>query len=410
MKRNYLSKYFDGVAIKKLSMVEADPGTSNQHEFNGVANLRSILGEPQGKIRYNALFLYFGDHDDEYITDEGFLTWYDARQKARIEKSVMRWEYRLYFNANRVTRLFNEGDLFVLAKRPGSDTLLAIVARADTTIAGQIAWLFGFSDLADSKLLARSQLETEHDRIRLASSRILDSIGINVEFEATEHLEKLLHQFGNRFPDTKTFSAYARSTLPEVSALDDCDAAFSAWTEREEMLFRALEKHIISERLSQGFDDDVEGFIDFSLSVQNRRKSRAGLALEHHLETILQEYKIRHARSPVTENRARPDFIFPGASEYHNPAFNACQLTMLGVKSSCKDRWRQVLSEANRIEKKHLLTLEAPISKTQTDEMQARQLQLVLPAELHQAFPADQQASLMSLAEFIHHVLAKQQQ
>jgi len=56
---------------------------------------------------------------------------------------------------------------------------------------------------------------------------------------------------------------------------------------------------------------------------------------------------------------------------------------MLGVKSTCKDRWRQVLAEADRIDQKHLLTLEAAISINQTAEMQSKQLQLVVPAAVH---------------------------
>ena len=59
---------------------------------------------------------------------------------------------------------------------------------------------------------------------------------------------------------------------------------------------------------------------------------------------------------------------------------------MLGAKSTCKDRWRQVLSEAQRIPNKHLLTLEPGISENQTDEMQAKRLQLILPAQLHATY------------------------
>ena len=104
-----------------------------------------------------------------------------------------------------------------------------------------------------------------------------------------------------------------------------------AWMEREEILFRTLEKHLIGKRLSQGFTDDVDSFISFSLSVQNRRKSRAGLALENHLEILFQECSIRYTRTPVTENKAKPDFIFPGSNEYHDPDYNSGLLTMLGV-------------------------------------------------------------------------------
>ena len=107
---------------------------------------------------------------------------------------------------------------------------------------------------------------------------------------------------------------------------------------------------------------DVDGFLSFSLSVQNRRKSRAGQALENHLEELFTAHGIRFARGVVTENCNTPDFLFPGALEYQNPTFPTAMLTMLGAKSTLKDRWRQVLSEAARIEDKHLLTLEPGIS------------------------------------------------
>ncbi len=54
----------------------------------------------------------------------------------------------------------------------------------------------------------------------------------------------------------------------------------------EEILFRTFERHIIGDRLQKGFADDVDGFLSYSLSVQNRRKSRAGFSLENHLEVI----------------------------------------------------------------------------------------------------------------------------
>ncbi|MDZ4750995.1 MAG: type II restriction endonuclease [Flavobacteriales bacterium] len=408
MKKGYLSQYFEGAAVKVLSAVEANTLTSNQHEFNGVKGLRDILGEPDGKVRYNAKFLYLTDHDDEPIVEDGFLTWYDSRQSARIKRSVMRWEYRLYFQTNLVSQCANAGDILVIAKRP-DNTLFAIVAEAETTIAQQILWLFGFSETPHPGFSVREELETEQDRIEFASRFILESIGINVEVSEESFLDAMLDRFNGIFPTTREFSKYARSTLPDVTPQDGHDAVLMAWMEREEILFRTLEKHIIGERLSQGFDGDVDGFISFSLSVQNRRKSRAGLALENHLEILFQECGIRYSRTPVTENKSKPDFIFPGKNEYHDPAFNKLNLTMLGVKSSCKDRWRQVLAEADLIKRKHLLTLEAAISKNQTDEMESKELQLVLPQKLHQSYLPEQQSWLMSISEFTNHVFSKQQ-
>ena len=61
--------------------------------------------------------------------------------------------------------------------------------------------------------------------------------------------------------------------------------------DREEQLFKRLERRIVAARIGSGVgasdDADVEGFLAFSLSVQNRRKARAGQALENHLEAVL---------------------------------------------------------------------------------------------------------------------------
>ena len=119
--------------------------------------------------------------------------------------------------------------------------------------------------------------------------------------------------------------------------------------EREEILFRTLEKHLLADRLSRGFANDSEGFLQFSLSVLNRRKSRVGLALENHLELVFAQNMIGYDRAPLTEGKARPDFLFPGGKEYRNTSFESQLLTMLGVKSTCKDRWRQVRFILQRI-------------------------------------------------------------
>lgn len=408
MKRGYLSQYFDGVAMKRLSRVEVDALSSNQHEFNGVEGLRDMLGEPEGKVRYEAKFLYLTDYDDDPIIEDGFLTWYDARQKARLEKGVMRWEYRLYFPTSQVSQCAAVGDLLVIAKQP-DNTLLAIVAEQETTIAKQIMWLFGFSDLTHPGFSIREDLETEQDRIEFAFRFILESIGVVVETSEETWLDTMLEKFKGKFPSTRDFSTFARSTLKDINPQDGADDVLMAWLEREEILFRTLERHFIGDRLAQGFDGDVDGFISFSLSVQNRRKSRVGLALENHLECLFIGHGVRYSRTAVTENKTKPDFLFPGHLEYHDASFNPLKLTMLGVKSTCKDRWRQVLAEANRIEHKHLLTLESAISLNQTNEMQTKSLQLVLPHRLHESYTEVQRAWIMDVSSFIELVQERQQ-
>ncbi|EBP4586018.1 restriction endonuclease [Salmonella enterica] len=403
MKQGYLSQYFEGVALKRLSTVEADVIRSNQHEFNGVEGLRDILGEPDGKVRFSAKFLYLTDQDDEPVVEDGFLTWYDARQRARFERHVMRWEYRLYFPTNLVSQCASAGDLLVIA-RLANDSLLAIVAENGTTIERQIMWLFGFSELAHPGFSIKSELETEQDRIGFAARVILEQIGVEAEEEAPNYLDQMLDKFNGSFPKTIEFSSYARSTVRDLSSQDDPDIALFVWMEREEILFRTLEKYLLGEKLrslTQAGIEDTEPFIKLVQSALQRRKSRAGSALENHLEQVFTDHGVTYTRTGVTENNLKPDFIFPGISHYHDSEFPHARLTMLASKSTCKDRWRQILNEAARIPDKHLLTLEPSISENQTNEMKSEQVQLVIPQGLHSSYTMAQQAWLMNIAEFI---------
>lgn len=400
MKAGYLSEFFSGIAIKRLSAVEADAARSNQHEFNGDKQLKRILGSERQEMQ--ALFIYLGDNDDEPVVADGTMTWYDAR-----EKHPTRSEHRFYFPTTAVSLCAAEGDLLVIGRRPDGSVLVLIV-QGDSTIANQVLWLFNVNLEEHEGFSAREELETEQDRIGFAARFILDQIGVPVETTEDTFLDRIISQFGTKFPRTKEFSAFARSTVSGVDPKENPDSAVMAWMEREEILFRTLEKHIIAERLTQGFHGDVDGFLAFSLSVQNRRKSRVGFALENHMEVIFTECGVQYERGAISDGRSKPDFLFPGGKEYRSTDYDPILLTMLGVKSTCKDRWRQVLAEAKRIEHKHLLTLETSISQHQTEQMKEERLQLVLPRGLHRTYTVAQQAWLLNVAEFTEIVRERQ--
>ena len=412
MRRGYLSEYFEGVAIKRLAAVEIDPTRSHQHEFNATAEMLTFLGRPTGKPKYPARYLYLNDDSDEPIMEDATLTLYDARAA-----HPTRSEYRFYFPDTQVSQMASEGDLLLIAKRrlavgetddPG---LLVLVAENGSSVANQVAWLFGFSAAEQfPKFSVRSELETEQDRVGFAETVILESIGVEVEQRAETYLDEMLGRFQGRFPRTTDFSAYARGTLLGLDVRDDPDGVLLAWMEREEILFRTLERHLIAERLQEGFSGDqaTEDFIRFSLSVQNRRKSRVGLALENHMEVVFTTLDIRYKRTAITENKSKPDFLFPGQQEYHDTTFPTARLSMLAVKSTCKDRWRQVLAEADRIDSKNLLTLEPGISTGQTAEMQDKKLQLVLPKPLHATYTTQQRLWLQDLRAFTELVRGRQ--
>lgn len=404
MRYGSLSDHFTGIAAKRLRGVEADTAVSNQHEFNGVAALRELLG-PEKFERRQSRFLWLGG-ENESISDDAPVTWYDAR-----EGHTTRTEWRLYFKSNAAMEVAAAGDLLVVGRRPDGD-ILFLVAPQGSTLENQIAWLFGLNGDLGAGFRYEGFGGAQDRGLDFVSNYILEEIGIEPEEPETERLDRLLEPFGLCFPTARVMSELARSTLDGPDPRDDPDAALLAWIEYEEALFRRLERRIVASRLESGFysegNADVEGFLQFSLSVQNRRKSRMGLSLENHVEAVLKALRIRYERGARTEGKSKPDFLFPGAVEYADRAFDPTGLAMLGVKSTLKDRWRQVLAEAARIANKHLLTLEPGISIHQTDEMAGHGLQLVVPRGLHETFTPAQAAWLIDFRSFIDLVQAKQ--
>jgi hypothetical protein len=358
-----------------------------------------------GKQTFPAHYIWIGD-EQEAVSDSGTATYYDAREKQPHRSA----EWRVYYESNAVTALLSEGDTLFFALRPTGE-LLFIVTPPNTVIESQLLWLFGFDSQPTMQFDAKLPEDSGDGALDFAARLVLDEIGIEFERPHADKLDEIIQRFGTRFPTTAEFSQLARLTLPEVSARDDPDAALLAWLDHEEALFRRLERRIVEERLRAGFAAgdgiDVDGFIQFSLSVQNRRKSRMGHSLEHHLAAIFDAFELSYARQGRTELGNTADFLFPSQAAYDDAAFPSGRLTMLASKSTCKERWRQVLPEADRIGCKHLATLEPSITVAQTDQMRAANLQLVVPARIQASYNSAQRAWLWSILDFVREVAAR---
>ena len=396
----YLSSVFTNVAHKQLVRVDLPTMGSNQHELNGVSALKDFF-ETDEPVRGKLTWHYFAD-DQEPVKEDGLFTFYDAR--ARSSSRTGRTEWRFYYYGNFLATA-NVGDWFFLARSRSGQLFGLIFDRGS-------AWLRAAQALFDVKITQPSFGSLSHEtldnqQLELLRRQILSELELEVTIPSKQADEELmLNKYGKRFPSTREMSAFARSQI-EVDAYRP-DEALVGWLNREEELFRALENVIIGERLATGFSN-VDDFIEYSLSVQNRRKARMGFALQNHLTEIFRFAGLRFTAQARTEGNNRPDFIFPGQDEYHDPSFNDNLLVMLGVKSTSKDRWRQVLDEADRILEKHLCTLEAGISTKQTAAMNSRKLTLVIPVTLHSTYTHAQLTSIMTIESFIELVRHKQQ-
>lgn len=169
-------------------------------------------------------------------------------------------------------------------------------------------------------------------------------------------------------------------------------------------IFRSVEEAVEMAAITAGFSS-VDAFVKRAQTILQRRKSRAGRSLELQTREIFLEERlvegVAFSHQPESEDGKKPDFLFPSQASYKNPAFPATHLRMLAVKTTCKDRWRQVINEADRIPLKHLLTLQEGVSEAQFREMTGAGVQLVVPAGIMSTYPTSVQPHLQTLESFI---------
>lgn len=226
-------------------------------------------------------------------------------------------------------------------------------------------------------------------------------------------IEKFISGLTVDFPTSEEMSAAARLIQNTVFnhqeyVQENPDRKLLDWTDTEYRLFRELEYARYGELISKGFPN-VEMFIATANQVLNRRKSRAGKSLEHHLAAIFDGNQIAYTAQAVTEGNKKPDFIFPSQEAYHNLEFPTDHLISLAAKTTCKDRWRQVINEADRLRgsKKFLCTLQQGISGAQMDEMEAEQVVLVVPKPYIKTYPQDRQERIWTIGKFLGYVKEK---
>lgn len=242
------------------------------------------------------------------------------------------------------------------------------------------------------------------------TNSLIDTGKVSPEAQEKLEIQEFINSLDVDFPASDVMSAAAR-TIEEKAydhieyILTNPDEKIISWTNMEYTLFRALEYARYGEIITKGFQS-VDEFVRVANVVLNRRKSRAGKSLEHHLSAIFDGNGIEYSSQAVTEGNKKPDFLFPSQEAYHDYDFSADYIISLAAKTTCKDRWRQVLNEADRLrdKPKYLCTLQQGISGAQMDEMQAENVILVVPKPYIVTYPKDRRDRIWTLARFVQYV------
>lgn len=180
---------------------------------------------------------------------------------------------------------------------------------------------------------------------------------------------------------------------------EESDEMLLNWIDIEYSIFKSLEEFIYKEQIKNAFEN-VDDLLAFANSALNRRKKRAGQSFEDHLEFIFKQWNLPFSHPGKSEYNSKPDFIFPGNSEYADPQFPEERLMFLAAKTTCKDRWRQIIHEAERAQIKYLATMEKGISMDQMDEMERLNVTLVVPKRYHEFYPKEYRDRILTIEAF----------
>jgi len=209
------------------------------------------------------------------------------------------------------------------------------------------------------------------------------------------------------FPSGKDIFNLVVKLIPRQKWKKTVDDLLLKRRELEFQVFEQIELTEVLPQIKDGFST-VEDFIKYAHSVSNRRKSRTGTSLELNLEAIFIDEDIAFETQVITENRKKPDFLFPSGKAYHSMEFPNTRLHMLASKTCCKDRWRQILNEADKVFPKHLFTLQEGVSGNQLQEMKDNNVALVIPKPHFNSFPKEWHNSLLTLKSFIDFIKNQQ--
>lgn len=224
---------------------------------------------------------------------------------------------------------------------------------------------------------------------------------IETESECVNRQFKEFAGLVDGFPSGDEFSAKTRE------ALIDCIDRFTAQAadrkllkavESEYALFRLIERRFCEPQIHRMFET-VDDFLKTAASIMNRRKSRAGRSFENHVGYVLEDAGIPFTAQPAIDGK--PDIVIPSVEAYHDDSYPVDKLFIVGLKTTCKDRWRQVLNEGQKVPRKHLMTLQKGISANQLGEMAQADVSLIVPQALHRDYPRDSAMQLQGVEGFI---------
>lgn len=361
-------------------MTANDSGESRSHQ-SGIyipkTSVSILFDEPGKRGEAKERWVKISWQDGTIVTDSRFIYY---GQKTRNEYRITNFGKGFPF-----VRPVYTGALFILVKTDPED-YKAFMLNTDDSIQ-MFLDTFGMTPAETNRLISTDKVDAD----------------VKEQTEIDQFIQNLREDFpaSEQMSEEARFLTYQRLSGRRM-VVTDPDRILIEWTDDEYKLFRAIENARYGAEVKKGFSS-VDSFVVLANKVLNRRKSRAGKSLEHHLAEIFDGNHIAYTPQAITEGNKKPDFIFPSETAYHDASFSIDKLCSLAAKTTCKDRWRQILNEGDRFRDrtKYLCTMQQGISSAQMDEMEAEKVVLVVPKAYISAYPKNHQNRIWTISKFV---------
>lgn len=220
---------------------------------------------------------------DDLITESGF-TYYESKNELRITRFGRGFPF---------LKPEQTGSLFVFTRQSEEDYNGYFLDTEEEI--EEFLNTFGISPTETNCLIDTEKVRPETQE-RLAIQEFISNLDVD-------------------FPTSDVMSAAARTIEEKVynhigHIITNPDEKLISWTNMEYTLFRALEYARYGELITKGFQS-VDEFVKIANVVLNRRKSRAGKSLEHHLAAIFDGNEIKYSSQATTEGNKKTRFYFP---------------------------------------------------------------------------------------------------
>lgn len=345
-------------------------------------------GKPNIYERFVSVTFFKKDNDEPEKRNKVRFVYYDSKREFRI---------------TRIPRIDEDsaGSLFVLIQQK-LDEYQAYFLDSERDCKEYLN-VFGYSPLETNAVINEGDLPTGE---RIFIEKYIESLN-------EEEIE---------FPEAGDIAKEARKMYDETRSekgkeLSE-DKMLVGWLRSEYNIFKSIEDDRYRDYVEKPLGK-VRRFIHVANTVLNRRKSRAGKSLELHLFELFHELKKLDVEpQAITEKKHKPDFLFPsqkaylraseeaGAQKDKARAVKKYGIVVLAAKTTCKDRWRQILDEADLLDggERYLFTLQPGISTNQLKDMKSKNVILVVPQSIKKHYPIEYRKDILSLNEFISKV------